>query len=66
LIGRVANFAPQTANICTLYGKSSGKSPGYAAEFPGFGEKTPELWLWRNVLDVPLPLAAFGRNFEIA
>jgi hypothetical protein len=48
-------FAPQTANICTLYRKSSVKPPGYAAESSKRGEKVPELWLRRNALDALFP-----------
>jgi hypothetical protein len=46
--------------------KISGIIARIAAEDPGCCEKLPELWLRRNVPGVPLPLAAFGRNFEIA
>jgi hypothetical protein len=58
------NFAPQTANICTLCGKSPVLPPEYAVEYPGCGEKELELWLRRNVPGRPLPKASFGWNFE--
>jgi hypothetical protein len=53
--GCAVNFAPQTANICTLYRKTSVKPPGYAAEGPGCGEKLLKLWLRRSTPDTPHP-----------
>jgi hypothetical protein len=60
------NFAPQIANIYPFCGKSLVLPPGYAAGYPGCGEKSPELGLRRNAPGAPFPWAGFGRNFESA
>jgi hypothetical protein len=41
--------------MCRLLAESGEKLSDFAAETPGFGEKPPDLRLWRNPLDTPLP-----------